>query len=233
MTTFSHTQWDALLARSVDSIRALAETKGSEYAHGDDRLDNFRRAGAELGLPMEIVWRIYAGKHWDAITTYIRDIQNGTLRMRSEPIEGRIDDLIVYLLLLKAMVEEKKQGQEERQREQAPDLQANSLYMGDAKTAQASAVQPQADNTKGFIRWAKEQGIPSQYIWDAFNNGINFNIGDRVRIKGDGSVGVVEALLEDNYIEVRIDSQRVDRDNWRSGNVFVKRQCLELAPWCE
>jgi hypothetical protein len=56
---------------------------------------------------MEVVWRIYAGKHWDALSQYIRDIGNGTRRVLSEPIESRIDDLIVYLCLFKAMLRER------------------------------------------------------------------------------------------------------------------------------
>jgi hypothetical protein len=104
---YSHEQWDLLLTATYTQMMDLARTKGSEYAHGADRLDNFRRAAKEFDIPMELVWRIYASKHWDSITTYIRDLVKGTDRQRSEPISGRIDDLLVYLLLLKAMVEER------------------------------------------------------------------------------------------------------------------------------
>lgn len=42
--------------------------------------------------------------------TYIRDVQTGTKRERLESIEGRIDDLIVYLLLFKGMVKERDEN---------------------------------------------------------------------------------------------------------------------------
>ena len=46
-------------------------------------------------------------KHWDALSQYVRDIGNGTRRVLSEPIESRIDDLILYLCLFKAMLRER------------------------------------------------------------------------------------------------------------------------------
>ena len=104
---FSHAAWDKLLEDTVLKIKSLAVSKGAEYAHGDDRLDNFRRNGADVGLPMEVIWRVYAGKHWDSITTYIKDLSTRTERHRSEPISGRVDDLLVYLVLLKAMLIER------------------------------------------------------------------------------------------------------------------------------
>jgi hypothetical protein len=58
---------------------------------------------------METVWAVYAGKHWDAIQQFIKDQRNGKERERLEPIEGRVDDLLVYLLLFKAMLQERGQ----------------------------------------------------------------------------------------------------------------------------
>lgn len=103
-------RYNTMVTAMVDQLFDLADAKGAEYAHGNDRLDNFRRNGEDCGVPMEVCWRIYAGKHWDAITTYIRDIQSGTQRVRSEPIEGRVLDLIVYLTLLLAAIDERQGG---------------------------------------------------------------------------------------------------------------------------
>lgn len=98
---------DAIFDETVAAMRSLATVKGQEYAGDVDRLENFRRNGEHLCLPMETIWRVYAGKHWDALTTYIKDLIAGHARERSEPIDGRIDDLMVYLLLLKLMVRER------------------------------------------------------------------------------------------------------------------------------
>lgn len=103
---YSHSKWDALLDQTIAEIKKLSVAKGGEYAGDSDRLANFRRNGANLGLPMETIWAVYAGKHWDAIMQYIRDERKGKTRTRLEPIAGRVDDLLVYLLLLKAMLDE-------------------------------------------------------------------------------------------------------------------------------
>jgi hypothetical protein len=107
-TTFSHAEYDKLLENTVKEMVKLGALKGGEYARGADRLDNFRRNGADCDLPMEVIWRVYAGKHWDAITQYVRDIKNGAHRDRLETISGRIDDLLVYLVLFKCMVVERE-----------------------------------------------------------------------------------------------------------------------------
>lgn len=107
---FSHDEWNELLNEAFGNITSLAKLKGGEYSGDTDRLLNFRRNGKDLDLPMETVWRVYAAKHWDAIGQYIRDLQSGQTRERLEGIEGRIDDLLVYLLLFKAMVRERKRA---------------------------------------------------------------------------------------------------------------------------
>lgn len=106
---FTHAEWDKLLDKTIEEIRKLSMQKGGEYAGDVDRLANFRRNGERLGLPMETVWAVYAGKHWDALQQYIQDARVGKVRQRMEPIEGRVDDLLVYLLLFKAMLAEAAQ----------------------------------------------------------------------------------------------------------------------------
>lgn len=102
---YTHARWADLLDQTVTSIRLLAEAKGGEYAGDTDRLANFRRNASVLGLLPEQVWAVYAGKHWDAIQQWIRDLSQGKERPRLESLAGRADDLIVYLILLKAMIE--------------------------------------------------------------------------------------------------------------------------------
>ena len=88
-------------------LQKLGQLKGSEYSGDVDRLENFRRNGVDLELPMESIWRVYAAKHWDAVGQYIRDLQTGKHRTRLESLAGRCDDLIVYLILFKAILQEK------------------------------------------------------------------------------------------------------------------------------
>lgn len=107
---FSIAQWGALLDATVASIKMLSASKGEEYkASDDDQLANFRRRADRLDILKEQVWAIYAGKHWDALEQHIKDMASGRERVCAEPISSRVDDLIVYLLLFKAMVQEKEQ----------------------------------------------------------------------------------------------------------------------------
>lgn len=108
MSSYSHERYNQLVQETVKNLKELSELKGGEYAGDVDRLANFRRNAINTGVTMETVWGIYAGKHWDAIIQYVKDQQQGKTRPRLESISGRADDLIVYLVLFKAMVEEKE-----------------------------------------------------------------------------------------------------------------------------
>lgn len=104
--TYPNAAFEELIESTFREVRNLVEFKGGEYSGDHDRLANFRRNAANLGLTKEQIWSVYAGKHWDAINQYVRDQANHIERERLENISGRADDLIVYLLLFKAMVEE-------------------------------------------------------------------------------------------------------------------------------
>lgn len=93
--------FNTLIDCEFDVIKGLNETKGNDYAGHEDVLANFKRQAQNLGLTKEQVLAVYLNKHFDAINTYCKD---GSVK--SEPIEGRIHDAIVYLLLLRAMIAE-------------------------------------------------------------------------------------------------------------------------------
>ena len=96
--------FDKLLAETWETIMELSRKKGGEYAGDHDLLQNFRRNSERLNLPMEVIWAVYAAKHWDAISQYCSDVAAGVDRPRMESLAGRCDDLIVYLILFKAML---------------------------------------------------------------------------------------------------------------------------------
>lgn len=107
MPNYSHSRYDEVVASTFQRIVELGIKKGGEYAGDDDRLANFRRNAQNLGISMETVWAVYAAKHWDAVMQFVKDLQTGKSRDRMEPILGRVDDLIVYLILFKAILEER------------------------------------------------------------------------------------------------------------------------------
>lgn len=104
---YSHERYAQLIDETIEKITTLSKLKGGEYAGDQDRLANFRRNAAGLALPMESIWAVYAAKHWDAIQQFVMDLNTGRTRERLEPISGRVDDLIVYLILFKAILEER------------------------------------------------------------------------------------------------------------------------------
>lgn len=101
------------VARLMDEVfkecQATRDAGQKEYAHDDENaLANFERTGAELAVAREKVWYIFAKKHWDGVLAWI----NGH-RSQREDVRGRLKDLIVYLILLWAMVnddEERAKG---------------------------------------------------------------------------------------------------------------------------
>ena len=102
------TEFLQILTSGHDRMVGLTRSKGEEYSSSDDQLGNFRRLAEQTGLTMPQVWLVLFTKHLDAIRTWIKDEATGTKRERSEPIEGRIEDAILYLYLLRAIVEDGK-----------------------------------------------------------------------------------------------------------------------------
>lgn len=95
--------FDALVQDTLRDINELLVIKGGEYAGSEDRLANFKRGAALTGCTPEQVLFIYLSKHYDAYATYVRDRAAGVSRPRSESINGRLDDIINYCLLAKAL----------------------------------------------------------------------------------------------------------------------------------
>lgn len=101
--------FEVLVERIRKETTELLVIKGREYAGDADRLANFKRGAALTGVDPLTVLFIYMSKHYDALATYIRDNQAGdTMPVLSEPITGRVADLINYCVLAWALIEEKQ-----------------------------------------------------------------------------------------------------------------------------
>lgn len=95
-----------IIADAMKRAEKLFATKNAEYGDKADVLANFRRLADQQGVPMSTAWFFLAGKHIDTITQYVKDVRENKSRSRSEPIRDRIDDMVVYSLLLLAIVAE-------------------------------------------------------------------------------------------------------------------------------
>ena len=95
-----------IIADAIKRAEKLFTTKNSEYGDKGDILANFRRLAEAQNVPLSTAWFFLAGKHIDSITQYVKDARENKIRKRSEPIRDRIDDVVVYSLLLLAIVAE-------------------------------------------------------------------------------------------------------------------------------
>jgi len=98
-----------LMESTFSTIHALSAVKGGEYAPGDDRLSNFKEASRRLGGIPEQVLLVYLDKHYASLCNFVKDLAAHKDRPRSEAIDGRVDDMIVYLLLFKALLSERRE----------------------------------------------------------------------------------------------------------------------------
>lgn len=98
-----------LIDDTLENIQNLRRSKGREYANSDDQLANFKRLAGRIALTPEAVLLVYLTKHLDSIDHFVKDIakHNGAPANLSEPIEGRIDDAINYLILLKGLLRDR------------------------------------------------------------------------------------------------------------------------------
>lgn len=84
----------------VQEISFLREAGQKEYAHDESNaMRNFEASGEDVDVPREKVLWIFMKKHMDGILAHIRGH-----RSQREPVYGRINDVIVYLILLRSML---------------------------------------------------------------------------------------------------------------------------------
>jgi hypothetical protein len=93
-------------ARVMEAVfaecHALRGEGQKEYARRESNaFANFERIAERMGLHREEVLMVYCEKHLDGIHAWI----NGH-RSQRESVKGRINDVIVYMTLLRGMVEE-------------------------------------------------------------------------------------------------------------------------------
>lgn len=94
----------------------LREAGQKEYAHDDSNaFANFDRVSFYLGIPKEKVLWTYLQKHLDGIVAHL----NGH-RSQRESVHGRIDDVHVYLELLRAMIIDEEENENTQRAFTAP-----------------------------------------------------------------------------------------------------------------
>lgn len=85
-------------------LKDLLFNKGKEYAGDHDALGNFK-SGLDIGITSNQKLWIFLDKHLCSIKSYIKHGQT----FSNESIEGRINDAINYLFLLRCLITEERE----------------------------------------------------------------------------------------------------------------------------
>ena len=99
MTKQKLAEWMQVTFKECEGLRNAGQ---KEYARREENaFANFERVAERIGISREKVLMVYAEKHLDGLHAYC----DGHKSQR-EDIRGRINDLIVYLAILRGMIEE-------------------------------------------------------------------------------------------------------------------------------
>jgi len=106
-----HERKNEVFQELFDSCLNLQYGKAKDYATNSDALSNFKSQDAEmLGLTPFQKWGVYFGKQAMSILGAIGKNPKYP-STTSEPIEERIQDAIIYLVLLKCLLEDSKESE--------------------------------------------------------------------------------------------------------------------------
>jgi len=93
-----------VMERVFEECRALRDAGQKEYARRESNaFANFERVAERVGISREQALMVYLEKHLDGIHAWV----NGH-RSQREDVRGRINDAIVYLTLLRGMIDEQE-----------------------------------------------------------------------------------------------------------------------------
>lgn len=164
----NHTDFLVLLKKVQEETVGLLESKGHEYAGSHDRLANFKRGAEDLGIkPTSILW-VYFKKHIDSLSTFVRTIEQGGTPRLSEPIEGRINDAINYLILLRGLIEDGQLGKPTEPEAWVEVLLGSGAQVVFTGVEGAYQLKLCAQHSPGSTQMYQHMGVPQPIIaWRA------------------------------------------------------------------
>jgi hypothetical protein len=98
-------RFNAIVEERINKIRATLQAKANEYARGD-RLSNFKKAACLLNSTPEKALAGMVAKHIIALLDFIRDL-DGDLLQDYTRWDEKIGDIIAYMILLDALIQER------------------------------------------------------------------------------------------------------------------------------
>lgn len=103
MTEF---EFDELVDKRRDKIKASLIVKGKEYRRNNDPLHNFNVAAQVNKTTREKALWGFAVKHYVSFLDILDDIEKGKLPTENQ-VDEKIGDLISYLILAEASIKDK------------------------------------------------------------------------------------------------------------------------------
>lgn len=100
---------DKMIDQIFLDIRKTLTKKGAEYSPYLDRLKNLKDTGTFLEVPPERALLGFVAKHIIALKDFIIELTLGFFRSEDQWDE-KIDDIICYLILLKALLKERREN---------------------------------------------------------------------------------------------------------------------------
>lgn len=98
--------FNALVEKQLQACRDVLVPKGAEYSRNGERLHNFKRAAAQLGVTPEQALLGMEVKHRTSLLDMVDDVASGTLPSMAV-LDEKVTDSINYLLLLKGLLSER------------------------------------------------------------------------------------------------------------------------------
>jgi len=104
----TYKQMKRVVRKQLKEVLKTRDAGQKEYAHDIDNVfANFERSSSLLDIPRDKALMVFLLKHIDGISAHVK----GHTSQR-EDVTGRITDAIVYLCLLRGMIEDGKNRSE-------------------------------------------------------------------------------------------------------------------------
>lgn len=104
--------FNLIIKERINKVQDLLIKKSEEYVRGNDRFHNFTVGANLTGETKEKVLWGFLIKHIVSVQDIINDINNTKKIPRKEIVSEKIGDCLTYLLILEALIEERRNNNE-------------------------------------------------------------------------------------------------------------------------
>ena len=151
----NHKQMAKVMENIMKQVGLMRDEGQKEYAHDDnDVFANFNRISHLLGVDRKKVLMTYMLKHVDGVAAYVKGHKS-----QREDVTGRITDIIVYLMLLWAMIEE-EDGLVFRKKDDSPLSNVLETIHNENRriSMEGRRSSPDGNNVNGDMQEMREKG---------------------------------------------------------------------------